>query len=517
MRLIKGRREIIRLVITAKRILAISILSILLNFIFSAWSNAQDSSNSISIHKAEKYLAAVGEKSADFEKSLDKYSQKALSRLLKQEQKINRIVSKKDSVLSSRLFDYAIESIQQLKKGLKNKEARVEGFLRRSRVPYIDSLKKTLLFFEKTAPALNSLSSVSKAISGAKEQIGSMESKLDIVNKIQAFIQDRKNVLGVELKAFPQLKKQIQQFRKEAFYYNAQVMQYKETLSSPKKIEQIVLRKLQTTPAFQKLTRPLPGSLSALFGNNSYYSGEEPVVIDSASIISGVPSRASVQKFIQTNSPGTSASFDPIQQIRQQADKAVDGMPGLPTGIEDLFRSAESLLETPKAQGEEKEFTPNSQRVKSFWKRIDYGADLTFGKSINYLPSTTNITLKLGYKLDDKKSLGVGLAYIMGMGTGWKHIAISHQGLGIKSYIKWYWSKGFALQGEAGWNYMTQFKNIEQLKYSAAWQKAGLIGISKDIKFTRKVKANVQFLFDVFYKTHIPYSQPTVFRFGYGF
>jgi len=206
-----------------------------------------------------------------------------------------------------------------------------------------------------------------------------------------------------------------------------------------------------------------------------------------------------------------------MQQIRQQVDKTGEQMPAIPNELTDIFKSTRNKLASSGGQADENNFTPNSQRVKSFWKRIDYGADLQFGKSVNYLPATSNITLKLGYKLDDRKTAGIGVAYIMGMGSGWKDISITHQGIGLKSYIKWNWKKGFALQGEAGWNYMAQFKNITELKNNDAWQKAGLIGISKDLKFIKKVKTNIQFMFDFFYKTHIPYTQPTVFRFGYGF
>jgi len=499
------------------KILLVCFLTIVSLVLFSFSSQAQDNSDILSNINADKYFKTVNEKSRSFNNSVDKYTQKVLSRMLKQEQKMRSIVTKKDSMLSKRLFDYAIDSIQRLKSMIKNKETRVENFLHRSRIPYVDSLKKSLLFFEKNTTALKSLNSMSASISGAREQVSGVESKTEALNKIQAFLQDRKNILSAELKAFPQLTKHIQQFCKEAFYYKAQIAAYKETLSSPDKIEKIVLGKLQNIPAFQKLGHQLPGPFSSLVFNGNSTQSSEAILVDSGqNITEGLPARASVQKFIQTFSPGISASFDPLQQIRQQVDKADEQMPTMPEKLLDMFRSAKNKLSTSSQQNEN-DFASNSQRVKSFWKRIDYGADLQFGKSVNYLPATSNITLKLGYQLDDKKTVGIGIAYIMGMGYGWKNIAITHQGIGLKSYIKWNWKKGFALQGEAGWNYMAQFKNIEALKNNIPWQKAGLIGISKDLKLTKKVKANIQFMFDLFYKTHIPYTQPTVFRFGYGF
>ena len=427
------------------------------------------------------------------------------------------IVAKKDSIFSKKLFDYAIDSIQRLKSMIKNKETRIENFLYRSRIPYVDSLKKSLLFFEKNTTALKSLNSMSTSISGARDQVSGIESKMQGVNKIQAFLQDRKNILSAELKAFPQLKKHIQQFRKEAFYYKAQMEQYKETLSSPDRIEKLVIGKLQHLPAFQNLGSRLPGPFSLLVFNGSSTQSTEAIPVDSGeNITGGLPARAAVQKFIQSNSPVMERTIDPLQQIRQQVDKSGEQTQLIPQKVIDFFATVKNKFPS-SVQSDKNDFTLNSQRVKSFWKRIDYGADLQFGKSVNYLPATSNITLKLGYKLDDKKTAGIGIAYIMGMGYGWKNIVLTHQGIGLKGYLKWNWKKGFALQAQAGWNYMTQFENIAELKNNDAWQKAGLIGISKDLKFTKKVKANIQFMFDLFYKTHIPYTQPTVFRFGYGF
>jgi hypothetical protein len=62
-----------------------------------------------------------------------------------------------------------------------------------------------------------------------------------------------------------------------------------------------------------------------------------------------------------------------------------------------------------------------------------------------------------------------------------------------------------------------QFNSIEQLKNYGAWQQSALLGLAKNYSVTKKVKGNIQFLYDFLYSKHIPNTQPLVFRIGYGF
>jgi len=66
-------------------------------------------------------------------------------------------------------------------------------------------------------------------------------------------------------------------------------------------------------------------------------------------------------------------------------------------------------------------------------------------------------------------------------------------------------------------NYNSAFKNIEQLKNENAWQRSGLIGVSKKYKITKKLKGSVQLLYDFLAEAHTPVSQPFLFRVGYNF
>jgi hypothetical protein len=163
-------------------------------------------------------------------------------------------------------------------------------------------------------------------------------------------------------------------------------------------------------------------------------------------------------------------------------------------------------------------FKPNAQKSKTFMQRLEYGSNFQFAKANSLVPTTADIGLSLGYKINDKSIIGVGLSYKMGLGNI-QHIKISHQGIGFRSFIDWKLKKQFFVSGGFEINYNAQFKNISQLKSYNDWQEAGLIGITKKVNVNTKFfkGTKLQLLYDVLYRQHIPVSQPVLFRVGYSF
>jgi hypothetical protein len=144
-----------------------------------------------------------------------------------------------------------------------------------------------------------------------------------------------------------------------------------------------------------------------------------------------------------------------------------------------------------------------------------WGLDLQFGKAVSYLPTTANIGVTAGYRLNDRFTAGIGIDYLMGMGTGWKDIHLSHQGVGLRSFAKWEIKKGWNIQGGAESNYLTAFNSISQLRALPNWQTSALLGISKQYRVSRKISGNFQVLYDFLYRQHLPNTQPILFRLGY--
>ncbi len=91
-------------------------------------------------------------------------------------------------------------------------------------------------------------------------------------------------------------------------------------------------------------------------------------------------------------------------------------------------------------------FKPNDQKTKPFSKRLEYSADLQTQKSSGYFPSTANIGLGMGYKLNDKSSAGIGISYKAGMGTI-QHISFTSQAISLRTYMDWKIKKQFFVIG----------------------------------------------------------------------
>jgi hypothetical protein len=162
-------------------------------------------------------------------------------------------------------------------------------------------------------------------------------------------------------------------------------------------------------------------------------------------------------------------------------------------------------------------FQPNGQKTKTFLKRIEYGVNVQFAQSSYAFPATANLGLTLGYKINDKSTIGVGGSYMAGMGTGWGDIAFSNQGVGLRSYMDWKIKKSYYVTGGYEENYMTQFSSIAELRNVSAWQKSALIGLERKYKISSKLTGNVQVLFDALYRQEIPQGQAIKCRVGYTF
>ena len=162
------------------------------------------------------------------------------------------------------------------------------------------------------------------------------------------------------------------------------------------------------------------------------------------------------------------------------------------------------------------DFKPNMQKTKTFVQRLEYGSIFDFEKSNGYIPTIANIGVSVGYKLNDKSVIGIGVNYKMGLGSI-QRIRITHQGLGFRGFVDWKLKRQFFVTGGFEMNYNTSFKKIEQLKNYSAWQQAGLVGLTKKISIKTKLAkgTKVQLLYDMLYRQHIPVSQPFVFRINY--
>ncbi|HSZ33159.1 MAG TPA: hypothetical protein VK772_07600 [Puia sp.] len=481
----------------------------LLLFVWSR-SYGQDSSRLIALQQdkqmEEKYLNMVDSKTQTFNKSVEKYTTATLGQLMNQEKKMQSKVAKADSASAKKLFSYAIDSLKKFQNAFTNRATKISAaankYLSGGYIPYLDTLKGSLAFLNKTGNAVGSLSTMQNRLQSSQQSIAALETKLALVEKFNQYLRQRQLVLQGQISRFPFLSKNLQNLKKQAYYYKAQINQYKSMLQDPRKIEQLTIATLEKTSMFKTFMQK-NSELSKIFG--SALPSANPG--NDSALFRGIPSRAAIQKLIQGKIGGASGG-NPGALMQQQIGKAQTYLDQLKNKIDQLSGGVSG-----SAQG----FTPNSQKTQSFTKRLEFGANIQFENSNYILPAACDLALQIGYKLNDKASLGLGASYKLGIGNGWNNIQFSSQGEGLRSYLKWKMKGNFDLQGGAEWNYVNQINNIRQLEVFSAWQKSALLGISKNYKISKKLNGDMQFLYDFLWREHKPNTQPIVFRVGYHF
>lgn len=467
-----------------------------LSFITKAYSQQDSLQN---LKQLNEYVKKVTKKNSALSDNVDRHTQKTLNKLSRSEQKIYEKLKKSDSLLAKKLFPYAIDSLKKFTKFFDQSNFSNKLKKRIQYYPYLDTVKQALNFFKSKGNKILNISSGKDGLSEASSSMDLVEDKLQSVESLQEYLRERISVLKDHLGAFPELTKKIRGMSKEVYYYTAQITELKSIFADQSNLERVVVSALRNIPEFKDFMQS-NSTLSNLFqigGGPLPSTGNIPIV-------NGLASRASIQQSIQSGLG--SQSGDLTKFLTTQLAQATS----IPN---ELFKNINQ--NGGMGNKEMPDFKPNSQRTKSFLKRLEYGSDVQFGKSSAYFPATSTVGVTIAYKLNDKNMIGIGLNYRAGLGTGWKDIKISHQGIGFRTFANWKFKGNFFIQGGGEWNYNSQFRNIESLKNSL-WQKSALLGVVKKYKISKKVNGKVELLYDFLHKQNKPNSQPVLFRIGYG-
>ncbi|MBC7687812.1 MAG: hypothetical protein H7211_06490 [Aquabacterium sp.] len=445
-----------------------------------------------------KYIASIDKKATQYTSRITSKTEKTLTKLSRWENKIKTLLEKASPETATRLFGNNQPTFTSLLQQLKKGEAMALQF----QAPYNkyrDDVTTSLKYLAQQKQQLDSgfISKINTA-SNKMQQVATEEDKAEAM---QQFIKERKKQLMTQ--AFQQIGKSryLSKINKEAYYYTETLKNYKEVFSDSKKAEEMAMMILNKIPAFQKFFAQ-NSQLSGIFASTSAF----PSLSGGGSIpiVNGIPSRAALQSFMQSAIPALGTN--PMQRL-QVPDFKSEGNP--------LQQKLDALK--AGAQKEMPEFKPtNSQHTKPFKKRIEYGVDFQFNKSEVVKPAAANVAVKIGYRINDKSSAGIGLNYVAGLGHGWDKIKLTNEGLGIRTYLRWKLIKSLDMQGGSEWNHLN-FTSFNQLTIKSQWQRAALIGVAKNYAISKKVKGSFQILYDFLANQHLPASQPFVFRFGYGF
>jgi hypothetical protein len=441
-----------------------------------------------------KYILTVDKKINSINEQIEKKSVRYISKFQRHEKKLLRKIEKLNPINSTNSLINTDEKYKEISQEIKGKTAGIDKIICGLYNPYLDSIGNSLSF-------LKQFNSLGEKVKAPMDGYNRLQSKLNQSKKIKEFIAQRRDQISQLFSSYTKIpiafQKQFNKLGKTAYYYSVQVKEYTELLKDSKKIEKKAFSILNKLPAFQKFMKQ-NSLLASMFRNPGYDEKYQSLI--------GLQTRNSVEALVkEKESPGEG---DFRAQIRQnlalahlEFDKSKDKANKIGKGSTDI--------ELP-------DFKPDNQKTKSFLQRLEYGADVQFSKNTTILPVTTNIGLSIGYKLNDKSIIGIGLSCKMSMGT-LSHLSLSSQGSGLRSYVDWKIKKQFFATGGYEMNYDASLKNFNELKDFNSWQRSFLFGLSKRYKISKKVKSEIKLLYDFLAKTHVPNTQAMIFRFGYKF
>jgi hypothetical protein len=371
-------------------------------------------------------------------------------------------------------------------------------------LPYADSLQGLLHFLQANPQALSGSKVMPTDVQNALTQVRQLQAKMQDADEVQQFLQQRQAQMKLLLSRYTQLPGGITssytEYNKQLYYYSAQIKSYKEALNDPDKAMKLAMTVLNKVPAFTNFMK-----------NNSSLSGlfNLPGVSNPGATGQGLPQRDQVLAAFQ-NQAGTGGP-DVSAVAQQQVQSAQGEVDQLRSRLAGLGNGGGADIDIPN-------FRPNDQKTKSFLHRLQYGVNIQTVHSSFFFPSTTDIGLSLGYKLDNNNVIGVGASYKLGWGKDIQHISMSSQGASLRSFVDIRLKKSFFATGGFEYNYQQPFTLADMPKLRS-WQQSGLLGISKVISLKTKVfkQTKLQLLWDFLSYQQTPRAQPLKFRIGYNF
>ncbi len=465
---------------------------------FSFGQSPRDTSNasvaSIPEKISGKYIQSVSSKADKASRDVDKQTEKYLAKLQKQEAKMQKKVSKIDSVAASNIFASSAQEYQHLRDNINNK---AQSILRGSGqyIPWLDTASTSLKYLENSG-TLGKISANATQAKAAIAKVKALEDEFKKAGNVREFIRQRKERLKYELANY-NFGSELKNYNQTAFFYAQQVNEYKAALDDPDKMAKKALSLLEKLPAFQDF-----------LSKNSMLAGlfNAPGSSGGTGSVAGLQTNSQVQAILsqQMGIMGPNG-----QQIAQQNVSAAQGQ---------LTQLRNRLNQSGSSGGDMPEgLKPNSQKTKTWLKRIEYGVNIQSTRSSYYFPASTDLGLTAGFKINDKSTVGIGASYNMAWGKDIRHIALSTLGAGLRSYLDIQMKKGIYASG--GYEYNLVPVVVPQGSTGTYWQKSGLLGISKAVKVKSQYfkQAKLQLLWDFLSYQQVPRTQPFIFRIGYNF
>jgi len=490
----------------------------------------------------------IQSKTASLNQQLSQQTQKYLQKLQQQEQRLQKKLYSIDSNAAKKLFVNSSQQytalLQKLQADTGSNHPKVMGAYQ----PHMDSLQTALSFLQKNQSALNqpagsvtsltggsatSLTSGSAAslttrvggnlspavqakLQASISQLQALQARMQDAAQIKGFMAQRQQVIGQYITQHASLQsvlgKPYAQMQQNMYYYSAQVKQYQAMANSPDQIEQKALAMLSRLPAFQGYMKT-HSQLSSLFSLPGSSSGPRVLI--------GLQTRNQISETVKGQLTAAASGNQSGAASGATNGSGGAGVSGLENASAQLgsYKAKLSQLGGGGSEIDAPNFRPNEQRTKTFLNRLMYGIDFQTTQSTYFFPAMTTVGLSLGYRLGKGNDVGVGAAMKIGWGTGFSHIAVTGQGVGLRSFVDIALKGSFSATGGFEYNYTAPFTEYQQLRQIQYWTKSFLVGVSKTVstKSALLKQTKISLLWDLLSYQHVPQTAPIIFRVGYSF
>jgi hypothetical protein len=431
----------------------------------------------------DKVFRLLDNKASRLQYKIDKQTDKYLHALERQERKVQRLLSKKDSAAATQLFATGIRE-EFNKSNHQLSSSFYSG--------HLDSLTTAISF-------LRQADSASGIYNKALEDYKSLQSKFRLSEELNTIVRDRQRVIYARLQQFGMIK-HFQKLKKAIYYYQSQIREYKQLIEDPSKLEAKLLELVSRSPQFKEY-----------FAANSVLASLFPMPVSGSAATAGLQTRAMVNQGIAARYGSGADVQQMIQQNLQAAQSQLNQLKDLVNKYSSgTFGNTNSDINIP-------DFKINTQKTKSFLKRLELGSNLQSQKAKYFFPITTDIGVSVGYRLTDKNVVGIGACGKVGWGRGWDNMKLSFEGLGLRSFLDYKFKKSLYISGGFEMNYRPAINSVQQLRDYSSWQRSGLIGLSKKYTVVKKIKGELKVLWDFLSYQQVPRTEPIIFRIGYCF
>lgn len=445
----------------------------------------------------KKLAKTAGHSNSVLERNTNKYYRK----LELQEKRLFQLIAHTDSTLLTSLQGNGKGTINSYTDKLKGKAAHLAGGKRKGDfMPYLDSISGALSFLQTQKLAVIA---GNKELSQALTNLQAVQGRLQAAAEMQKAIKEQYTALGNLLKNDQLLQgKILRQWKacQEQWACQSQYLEaFREAWKHPDKAEEKLLALLQDNSFFRDFMRR-HAPLAALFHLPAGYN-------NSSAVPGNLQTRAQTDQLLQRQL--TAAGPNAQDMMRRSLEQGQSQIQGFKNSIKKKLQG-QGDISMP-------EYAKNAQATKTFRQRLEWGTNFQTSRANAFYPTTADLGLSVGYKLNNRSVVGVGASYKLGMGKDIRAIQFSGEGMGLRSFVDYQLKGSFYLSGGFEYNYQPLPEVAGNTYQLCDWTRSGLLGVSKIVSMQSKFfkKTKLQLLWDFLHDQPGNVRQPFKFRVGY--